>query len=251
MRWGCPLRRSPHGWGSSLPPCEPPCSASTGKFMWRIAASFWNSWAPRHEMCSWRKSSGEGEGFSGVAVHDSPTDRRVVVTIPCERVRVTSAAGLCAVALLCVGTLPIGLSATRWGTAPRVPRRARVHAVSREPDLLGDGARRLAGVAQQRGPGPGGGLCCAHAGQPPGPLPPDRASRPRPPSTGACHSCSPITSWILHYLMVVRTGVAVSNGVDPCVGLALARGTGLVSVLLGDCTSRVWIAWTRRFHYER
>ena len=39
-----------------------------------------------------------GEGFSGVAVHDSPTDRRVVVTIPCERVRVTSAAGLCAVA---------------------------------------------------------------------------------------------------------------------------------------------------------
>lgn len=33
--------------------------------------------------------------------------------------------------------------------------------------------------------------------------------------------------------MVVRTGVAVSNGVDPCVGLALARGTGLVSVLLG------------------
>ena len=171
MRWGCPLRRSPHGWGSSLPPCEPPCSASTGKFMWRIAASFWNSWAPRHEMCSWRKSSGEGEGFSGVAVHDSPTDRRVVVTIPCERVRVTSAAGLCAVALLCVGTLPIGLSATRWGTAPRVPRRARVHAVSREPDLLGDGTRRLAGVAQQRSPGPGGGLCRARAGQPPGPLP--------------------------------------------------------------------------------
>lgn len=33
--------------------------------------------------------------------------------------------------------------------------------------------------------------------------------------------------------MVVRTGVAVSNGVDPCVGLALAHGTGLVSVLLG------------------
>ena len=91
--------------------------------------------------------------------------------MPCERVRVTSVAGLCAVVLLCVGTLPIGLSATRWGTAPRVPRRARAHVVSREPDLLGDGTRRLAGVVQQRSPGPGGGLRCARAGQPPGPLP--------------------------------------------------------------------------------
>ena len=36
-----------------------------------------------------------------------------------------------------------------------------------------------------------------------------------------------------NYLMVARTGVAVSNGTDPCAGLALALGTGLVSVLLG------------------
>ena len=99
--------------------------------------------------------------------------------MPCERVRVTSVAGLCAVVLLCVGTLPIGLSATRWGTAPRVPRRARAHVVSREPDLLGDGTRRLAGVVQQRSPGPGGGLCCARAGQPPGPLPVLRVQRRR------------------------------------------------------------------------
>ena len=68
---------------------------------------------------------------------------------------------------------------------PEVPRRAQAHAIDRAPDLLGDKSRRLAGVAQQRDLGPGGGLNLsrAHAGQPSGPLPVLRARhgrRPRP-----------------------------------------------------------------------
>ena len=94
-----------------------------------------------------------GEGFSGAVVHDSPADKRVVATIPCERVRITSAVSLCAVALLCVGTLPIGLSATCWGTAPRgaSPRTgARRRTCARSPWRR---VRRLAGVARQQDPG--------------------------------------------------------------------------------------------------
>ena len=95
-----------------------------------------------------------GEGFSGVAVHDLPTDRRVVVTIPCERVRVTSAAGLCAVALLCVGTLPIGLTVTRWGTAPRgaSPRTGTRRQPRARPSRRRGSASRRSRAAARSGP---------------------------------------------------------------------------------------------------
>ena len=79
---------------------------------------------------------------------------------------------------------PAAAGAIRQGAldaALEVPRRARAHAVGREPDPLGDGARRLAGVAQQQDPGPGGDLGRAHAGQAPGHLPVLRAQRHRRP----------------------------------------------------------------------
>ena len=66
---------------------------------------------------------------------------------------------------------PAAAGAVRRGVldaALEVLRRARAHAVGREPHPLVDGYQRLAGVAQQQDPGPGGGLGLgrAHAGQP-------------------------------------------------------------------------------------
>ena len=95
-----------------------------------------------------------GEGFSGAVVHDSPADKRVVATIPCERVRITSAVSLCAVALLCVGTLPIGLSATCWGTAPRgaSPRTGTRRQPRARPSRRRDPASRRSRAAAKSGP---------------------------------------------------------------------------------------------------
>ena len=86
---------------------------------------------------------------------------------------------------------PAAAGAVRQGAldaALEALRRARAHAVGREPHPLGDGGQRLAGVAQQQDPGPGGGLGLshAHAGQPLEPLPvplPQRHRRLRPCQT--------------------------------------------------------------------
>ena len=77
--------------------------------------------------------------------------------------------------------------------ALEVPRRARAHAVGRAPDPPGVSPESHGSRIWARTP-----PCLSPPARSPSSTLPNRASRPRSPSTGACRTYSPVTSWILY-----------------------------------------------------
>ena len=90
--------------------------------------------------------------------------------------------------------------------ALEVPRRARAHAVGRAPDPPGVSPESHGSRIWARTP-----PCLSPPARSPSSTLPNRASRPRPPSTGACRTYSPVTSWILYQLISSARSMSLSQ----------------------------------------
>ena len=90
--------------------------------------------------------------------------------------------------------------------ALEVPRRARAHAVGRAPDPPGVSPESHGSRIWARTP-----PCLSPPARSPSSTLPNRASRPRSPSTGACHTYSPVTSWILYQWISSARSMSLSQ----------------------------------------